>query len=53
MHNWLQDFAYRIDIQWWTFALGGLLALLIALTTVGIQAVRASLANPVKTLRSE
>ena len=53
MHNWLQDFAYRIDIQWWTFALGGLLALLIALSTVGIQAVRASMANPVKALRSE
>ena len=53
MHNWLQDFAYRIEIQWWTFVLGGLLALLIALTTVGIQAVRASMTNPVKTLRSE
>jgi len=53
MHHWLQDFAYRIDIQWWTFALGGLLALLIALTTVGIQAARAALSNPVKSLRNE
>ena len=53
MHNWLQDFAYRIDIQWWTFALGGLLALLIALATVGIQAARASMANPIKSLRTE
>ena len=53
MHNWLQDFAYRIDIQWWTFALGGLLALLIALTTVGIQAARAAMTNPINSLRSE
>ena len=53
MHSWLQDYAYRISIQWWVFALGGLLALAIALTTVGIQAARASLANPVKSLRTE
>ena len=53
MHSWLQDFAYRIDIQWWTFALGGLLALLIALATVGIQAARAAMGNPVKSLRTE
>jgi putative ABC transport system permease protein len=53
MHSWLQDYAYRISIQWWVFALGGLLALAIALLTVGIQAVRAALANPVKSLRSE
>ncbi|HEV2480106.1 MAG TPA: ABC transporter permease [Puia sp.] len=53
MHSWLQDFAYRIDIQWWTFALGGLLALLIALTTVGIQAARAAMCNPINSLRNE
>jgi putative ABC transport system permease protein len=53
MHNWLQDFAYRIAIQWWVFLLGGALALLIALTTVGLQALRASLAHPVKSLRTE
>ncbi|HLZ86817.1 MAG TPA: FtsX-like permease family protein, partial [Puia sp.] len=53
MYTWLQDYAYRISIQWWVFALGGFLALLIALTTVGIQAARAALANPVKSLRSE
>ncbi|GGB15917.1 ABC transporter permease [Puia dinghuensis] len=53
MHSWLQDYAYRISIQWWVFALGGLLALAIALTTVGIQALRASLANPAKSLRTE
>lgn len=53
MHNWLQDFAYRIDIKWWVFALGGVLALGIALATVGFQALRAAIDNPVKALRSE
>lgn len=53
MHNWLQDYAYRIPIQWWVFALGGTLALLIALATVGIQSLRAAAANPVKSLRTE
>jgi putative ABC transport system permease protein len=53
MHSWLQDFAYRIVIHWWVFILGGLLALLIALTTVGIQALRAATANPIKSLHTE
>ncbi len=53
MHQWLQNFAYRIDIRWWVFALSGILALLIALITVSSQAVKAALANPVKSLRSE
>ena len=53
MNRWLQDFAYRIDISWWVFALAGLLALVIALVTVSFQAVKAALANPVKSLRSE
>lgn len=53
MHNYLQDFAYRIDIQWWTFAVGGLLALFIALITVGIQAARAAMSNPINSLRAE
>jgi putative ABC transport system permease protein len=53
MHNWLQDFAYRISIQWWVFALAGVMAILIALVTVGFQALRAALDNPVKSLRSE
>jgi putative ABC transport system permease protein len=53
MHSWLQDFAYRIPIQWWVFALGGALALVIALATVGFQALRAASANPVKSLRTE
>jgi putative ABC transport system permease protein len=53
MHSWLEDFAYRIAIQWWVFVLGGALALLIALTTIGVQAIRAAAANPVKSLRTE
>ncbi len=53
MHKWLQDFAYRIDIGWWTFALAGVLALVIALLTVSTQAVKAALANPVESLRYE
>jgi len=53
MHLWLQDFAYRISIQWWVFALAAIAALLIALLTVSYQAVKAALANPVKSLRSE
>jgi putative ABC transport system permease protein len=53
MNQWLQGFAYRIDISWWIFALAGLLALLIAQLTVSYQAIKASLANPVQSLRSE
>ncbi|MGH7598687.1 MAG: ABC transporter permease [bacterium] len=53
MNKWLQDFAYRIDIGWWVFALAGGLALLIALLTVSTQAIKAALANPVEALRYE
>ncbi len=53
MHKWLSNFAYRIDIQWWMFALAGLGAMVIAFLTVGFQSVRAALANPVDSLRSE
>jgi len=53
MNSWLQDFAYRISIQWWVFAFAGVLAILIALITVGYQALRAALTNPVKSLRTE
>jgi predicted permease len=53
IHRWLQNFAYRIDIGWWMFALSGGLALLIALLTVGTQAIKAALANPVEALRYE
>ena len=53
MNKWLENFAYRIEISWWVFALAGGLALLIALLTVSTQAVRAALANPVESLRYE
>lgn len=53
MNLWLQDFAYRIEIGWWVFALSGSLALLIALLTVSWQAIRAALSNPVEALRYE
>ena len=53
MHRWLADFAYRIDIEWWMFALAGILAIGIALLTVSFQSIKAALMNPVKSLRSE
>lgn len=53
MHNWLQDYAYRTTIDWWMFALAGIAALLIALLTVSFQAIKAAIANPVKSLRTE
>jgi putative ABC transport system permease protein len=53
MSRWLADFAYRIDMSWAVFALAGLLAVTIALATVSYQAIRAAVANPVKSLRSE
>jgi len=53
MHNWLQDFAYRINIQWWVFMLAGFVAILISIITISFQAIKAAIANPVKSLRSE
>jgi putative ABC transport system permease protein len=53
MNNWLQDFAYRVSIEWWVFAAAGFGALLIALLTISFQAIRAATANPVKSLRTE
>ena len=53
MHSWLQDFPYHISIRWWVFAIAGASALLIALLTVSIQAIKAAVANPVGALRSE
>jgi putative ABC transport system permease protein len=53
MNQWLQAFAYKIDIEWWVFALAALLAVGIALLTVSFQSVKAALMNPVKSLRSE
>lgn len=53
MSRWLQDFAYRIDMEWWIVALAGTLAVGIALLTVSFQSIRAALMNPVKSLRTE
>lgn len=53
MNKWLNEFAYRIDIRWWVFALAGGLSLVIAVITVSTQAVRAATANPVNSLRDE
>lgn len=53
MNKWLQDFAYKIDIAWWMFALAGLLVAGIAMLTVSLQSIKAALTNPVKSLRSE
>ncbi|GAB4032498.1 hypothetical protein GCM10028774_13190 [Spirosoma jeollabukense] len=53
MDKWLQDFAYKIDMEWWVFALAGFLAAGIALLTVSFQSVKAALMNPVKSLRTE
>ncbi len=53
MNKWLEGFAYRIDISWWVFAFAGLLTIAIALITVSVQAIKAAMANPVTSLRSE
>jgi len=53
MHKWLQDFAYRANIGWWVFVAAGAIALVIALVTVSFQAIKAAIANPVKSLRTE
>jgi len=53
MNNWLRDFAYRIQISWWVFIAAGIIAIFIALITVSIQSIKAAIANPVKSLRTE
>jgi len=53
MHNWIQNFAYRIDISWWMFVAAGCVAIVIALVTVSFQAIKAAIANPIKSLRTE
>ena len=53
MNKWLQGFAYRINISWWVFIIAGILALFIALITVSFQSIKAAIANPVKSLRTE
>ena len=53
MHSWLQNFAYHVNLEWWVFLLAGLMALLIALLTVSIQAIKVAIANPVRSLKTE
>ena len=53
MHHWLQDYAYRINVSWWLFAAAGTAAIVIALATISFQAVKAAIANPVKSLKTE
>jgi len=53
MHEWLADFAFHTDLSWWIFAGAGIAALIIAFITISFQSVKAALANPVKSLRSE
>ena len=53
MHNWLQNYEYRIDVSWWIFLAAGVSAILIALITISFQSIKAAIANPVKSLRTE
>ncbi len=53
MHNWLQHYEYRIEISWWIFMIAGLASMMIALITISFQSIRAAIANPVKSLRTE
>jgi len=53
MHKWLQDYPYHVDIQWQVFAIAGLMSFVIAVVTVSYQAIKAAIANPVKSLRTE
>jgi uncharacterized membrane protein YdcZ (DUF606 family) len=53
MQNWLQHYTYRTNLSWWIFAAAGAGAMLITLLTVSYQAIKAAIANPVKSLRTE
>jgi putative ABC transport system permease protein len=53
MYKWLQNFAYRVEIHWWVFLVAAILAILIAIITISFQAIKAAVANPVKSLRTE
>jgi len=53
MNKWLNEFAFRVEIQWWIFLLAGFMALVLAFITISFQSVKAALINPVKTLRNE
>ncbi|HEU5053623.1 MAG TPA: hypothetical protein VFT78_10940, partial [Hanamia sp.] len=53
VHKWLEDYAYRVEISWWIFLASLLVAIAIAFITISFQAIKAAVANPVKSLRSE
>ena len=53
INKWLQDYAYRVEISWWIFLVAVILALVIALVTISFQAIKAAVANPIKSLRTE
>lgn len=53
MHTWLADFAYRTNISWWVFVLAGIVSIVIAFITISAQAIKAAIANPVNSLRTE
>jgi putative ABC transport system permease protein len=53
INKWLQDYAYRVEISWWIFLVAVILALVIALVTISFQAIKAAIANPIKSLRTE
>ena len=53
MHQWLQNYPFRIELSWWIFCIGGITSIIIALATVSFQAIKAAIANPVKSLRTE
>jgi len=53
MSKWLENYTYRISVEWWVFAAAGLLSILIALITISFQAIKAAIANPIKSLRTE
>ena len=53
MHNWLQNYQYRVQISWWIFLAAAVSAIIIALLTISFQSVKAAIANPVKSLRTE
>ena len=53
MSKWLEDFAYRIQLQWWMFGLAGIMSIVVAMATLSVQAIKAAMANPIKSLRTE
>jgi putative ABC transport system permease protein len=53
MNQWLEGFAYHVNISWWVFVLAGASSIIITLITISLQAIKAAIANPVKSLRSE